>query len=112
GTDLHAIDGTDARAIDGTDLHAIDGTDAQAIDGTDLLVVGRIEHVGQSFISVLGQSVFTQANGARLGDTVAVYGSIDRNTGSIVNARVVPARAELSYLRGIVDQVDRSLGRA
>jgi hypothetical protein len=41
-----------------------------------------------------------------------VYGSIDRNTGSIVNARVVPARAELSYLRGIVDEVDRSVGRA
>ncbi|MGH8192851.1 MAG: hypothetical protein ACREQ8_00400, partial [Woeseiaceae bacterium] len=115
GTDAFAITGTDAQAITGTDVHAITGTDAQAITGTEaaLLVVGRVEFNGRDFISVLGQTVFgADLRSFGVGDNVAVFGSIDRNTGGIVNARVVPATGELSYLRGIVDQVDYAMGRA
>ncbi|HEX5766584.1 MAG TPA: hypothetical protein VFY27_13545, partial [Woeseiaceae bacterium] len=52
-------------------------------------------------------------HGIALGTPVAVYGSIDRETGSIVNASVVPvAGGDLSYLRGVVDEVNYSTGRA
>ncbi|HET6629322.1 MAG TPA: hypothetical protein VFG91_06085 [Woeseiaceae bacterium] len=113
GTDIYAIDGTDAQAIDGTDIYAIDGTDAQAIDGTDLLVLGQVEFVADNFFSVLGQSVFSaDSRFVRPGATVAVYGTIDESTGGIVNARVRTASSDLSFLRGIVDEVDRSIGRA
>jgi hypothetical protein len=115
GTDIWAIDGTDARAIDGTDARAIDGTDARAIDGTDLVVLGEVDHADDGFISVLGQTVFqSNRNGLiRIGDTVAVYGAIDVDTGSIVGATVVPvADRGVSYLRGLVDQVDSATGRA
>jgi hypothetical protein len=47
--------------------------------------------------------------------TVAVYGSIDADTGGIVGAQVFPVGRRMggaSYLRGIVDQVDRSIGVA
>ena len=116
GTDVFAIDGTDAQAIDGTDARAIDGTDANAIDGTDLLVVGRVDFVDADFVSVLGQTVLgfdAHRHAIGLGTSVAVYGSIDRETGSIVNASVVPvAGGDLSYLRGMVDEVNHSTGRA
>ena len=116
GTDARAIDGTDARAIDGTDARAIDGTDARAIDGTDLLVVGRVDFVDADFISVLGQTVLgvdAKRQAIGFGTPVAVYGSIDRDTGGIVNASVVRvAGGDLSYLRGVVDEVNRATGRA
>ena len=115
GTDARAIDGTDARAIDGTDIWAIDGTDARAIDGTDLLVLGEVGFVGDGFISVLGQTVFQDSRDRviGIGDTVAVYGSVDFATGSIVGATVVPVvNRGVSYLRGLVDQVDSGTGRA
>ncbi|HLT90818.1 MAG TPA: hypothetical protein VKZ85_07730, partial [Woeseiaceae bacterium] len=113
GTGADSITGTGSRSITGTGIHSITGTGAQSITGTgaDLLVLGPVEHVADGFISVLGQTVFG-VGGQNVGDVVAVFGSIDHETGGIVNARVVPARSELSYLRGIVDAVDRSTGRA
>jgi predicted aconitase with swiveling domain len=79
-----------------------------------LMVIGRIDAVSNDFVSVLGQSVFgTGFDRLSLGTPVAVYGSIDRETGSIVNASVVPvAGGDLSYLRGVVDEVNYSTGRA
>jgi hypothetical protein len=62
----------------------------------------------------MGQTVFGgTAKSVGLGDIVAVYGSIDRDTGGIVNASVVPvAGSDLSYLRGVVDEVNSATGRA
>jgi hypothetical protein len=76
------------------------------------LVVGRVEFVGNGFFAVLGQSIFPSSASVRPGDRVAIYGSIDHTTGGIVNARVMPAMGDLSFLRGIVDEVNPSMGRA
>jgi hypothetical protein len=77
---------------------------------------GVIADKGDDFIVVLGQSVFgSQADFGDFtsGNSVAVYGNIDITTGSIVNATVVPVPAsDVSYLRGIVDSVEMSVGRA
>ncbi|MEX2495539.1 MAG: hypothetical protein WD448_05580, partial [Woeseia sp.] len=112
----NAIDGTDVWAIDGTDANAIDGTDANAIGGTDLLVLGRVEFVHSGFISALGQTILginAEQQGITVGTPVAIYGTIDRETGGIVNASVVPVTGgDLSFLRGVVDEVDHARGRA
>jgi hypothetical protein len=77
--------------------------------------------LGSDFVSVLGQTVFVgegDLNRLSLGTSVAVYGSIDMDTGGIVDATVVDAgeagfTAESpSYLTGIVDAVDYSTGTA
>jgi hypothetical protein len=70
--------------------------------------------VSDDFVSVLGQSVFGNGFGAlSIGTSVAVYGTIDRDTGGIMNASVVPVSAgDVSYLRGVVDEVNWSTGRA
>jgi hypothetical protein len=81
----------------------------------ELLVVGAVEAVASDFLSVLGQSVFGlgDRHGLSIGTTVAVYGTIDRETGGIVNASVAPvAGGDLSYLRGVVDEVNQAAGRA
>ncbi|MEX2124238.1 MAG: hypothetical protein WD795_10120, partial [Woeseia sp.] len=81
----------------------------------ELLVVAQVETVADDFISVLGQSVFgvSDLSAVDVGTPVAVYGTIDRDTGGIVNATVVPVSGgDLSYLRGIVDDVNRATGRA
>jgi hypothetical protein len=78
-------------------------------------VVGNVDALAGDFLSVLGQSVFgiTDLRGLSIGTPVAVYGSIDRDTGGIVNASVVPvAGSDLSYLRGVVDEVNSAAGRA
>jgi hypothetical protein len=78
-------------------------------------VVGNVDAVSGDFLSVLGQSVFGIADlrGLSVGTPVAVYGSIDRDTGGIVNASVVPvAGSDLSYLRGVVDEVNAATGLA
>ena len=116
GTDAEAITGTDAQAITGTDAEAITGTDAFAITGTDLLVIGTVEVLDNGFASVLGQSVFGEAQmfaGIGAGMTVAIYGSIDADTGGIVNARIIPVANDTpSFLRGVVDEVNLATGRA
>ncbi|MFQ5548071.1 MAG: hypothetical protein ACE5FV_07265, partial [Woeseia sp.] len=96
------------------------GSDGQSISGSDaeLLVLGEIDHIGDGFISVLGQTVFGdlgRLGGLGAGMTVAVYGSLDADSGGILDAQVFPVRRSIagaSFLRGIVDEVDRSLGRA
>jgi len=121
GTGALVIDGTGANVIDGTGHRAIDGTGAQAIDGTGLLVLGQVEAIGNDFISVLGQTVFGSESdfaGISAGATIAVYGSIDTATGGFVDTRIVPVSPTgidsgvPSFLRGTVDEVDASLGRA
>ncbi len=115
GSDALGIDGSDIWGIDGSDALGIDGSDALGIDGSDLLVLGAIEHIGDGFISVLGQTVFGNLGGLGTGTTVAVYGSIDTDTGGIVGARVVrvgPRMGGASYLRGMVDKVNLALGIA
>ena len=45
--------------------------------------------------------------------TVAVYGTIDMDTGGIVDARVVPVSSDTpNFLRGMVDEIDAANGRA
>jgi hypothetical protein len=56
-------------------------------------------------------------SGLGVGSFVAVYGSIDPDTGGIANASVVNASdagfdSGASYLTGIVDSVDRGMGVA
>jgi hypothetical protein len=100
---------------------AITGSGANAITGSGALVVlGRVSYVGEDFISVLGQSVFADPasiSSLRAGSNVAVYGSIDIDTGGIVGATIVDADSAgfasgASYLTGIVDAVDSSKGMA
>ena len=116
-----AITGSGARAITGSGARAITGGGGMAITGSGaLLVLGRVSHVGEDFISVLGQSVFADSSsisGLRAGSTVAIYGSIDIDTGSIVGASIVDADSAgfasgTSYLTGIVDAVDSAKGVA
>ena len=72
------------------------------------------------FVSVLGQTIFVDDGmyaGIREGSTVAVYGSIDFDTGGIVGASLVDAAAAgfapgASYLTGFVDSIDYSKGMA
>jgi hypothetical protein len=116
-----AITGSGARAITGGGGMAITGSGANAITGSGALVVlGRVSYVGDDFISVLGQSVFADPasiSSIRAGSNVAVYGSIDIDTGGIVGATIVDADSAgfargTSYLTGIVDAVDSSKGMA
>ena len=91
------------------------------ITGSDALVVlGRINYVGEDFVSVLGQSVFVDSASIadlRAGADVAVYGTIDIDTGGIIGATIVDADSAgfasgASYLTGIVDSVDSAKGVA
>jgi hypothetical protein len=77
--------------------------------------------LGSDFVSVLGQTVFVgegEVNRFSLGTSVAVYGSIDIDSGGIVGATVVDADQagfsadSPSYLTGIVDAVDYTNGNA
>jgi len=77
--------------------------------------------LGSDFVSVLGQTVFFaegDVNRFSLGTSVAVYGSIDIDSGGIVGATVVDADQagfsadSPSYLTGIVDAVDYANGNA
>ncbi len=114
---LAAADGS-VQAITAGGAEAITAGGGRAITagGAELLLVGVIEDSADDFIVVLGQSIFGSRGdwiSLTLGNTVAVYGTIDVTTGSIVNASVVPAAASgVSYLRGIVDSVDAGVGRA
>ncbi len=122
GGDARAITGGDGRAITGGDARAITGGDGRAITGgdTQLILVGHVSLIQSNFISVLGQSVFLSRLDGRfgVGTLVAVYGSIDFDTGSIADAWIVEAgRAGFaadspSYLTGVVDSVDYAIGRA
>jgi hypothetical protein len=115
GSDALGIDGSDALGIDGSDALGIDGSDALGIDGSGLLVLGAIDYVGDGFISVLGQTVFGDLGSLAAGMTVAVYGSLDSDTGGILEARVFPmgsSKGGASFLRGFVDEVDLALGLA
>jgi hypothetical protein len=80
-----------------------------------------VDVLGSDFVSVLGQTVFLNSSGissVSLGMRVAVYGSIDMDTGGIVNATVVDsdlagfAGNSPSFLNGIVDEVDSATGKA
>ena len=103
------------RSITGSDFRSITGSDIQ------LLALGRITFVGSDFISVLGQTVFvdsTAIDGLHEGLAVAVYGSLDFETGGIVDATVVDAgnagfgASSPSFLTGFVDSVDYAKGIA
>jgi len=114
------INGSDARVINGSDARVINGSDARVINGSDrrLMLVGRVNFVGDDFVSVLGQTVFVdRANlgGISVGSAVAVYGSIDIDSGGIRNASVESMRStarNASYISGVVDSVDYAKGRA
>jgi hypothetical protein len=121
GSGARAITGGGGMAITGSGARAITGGGGMAITGSGaLLVLGRVSYVGEDFISVLGQSVFAEPSsisGLRAGSTVAVFGSIDIDTGGIVGASIVDADSAgfasgTSYLTGIVDAVDSSKGMA
>jgi hypothetical protein len=117
GSDAQGIDGSDAQGIDGSDAQGIDGSDAQGEDNGDLLVIGSVDFISGDFASILGQSVFSESlvsSGIAVGDTVAVYGSIDQATGGIVDSHVIAVAAGNagSFLTGIVDQVNPTLGIA
>ncbi len=118
-----AITSGGSRAITSGGSRAITSGGSRAITsgGSRLLVYGRIEVLGSDFVSVLGQTVFVgegEVNRFSLGTSVAVYGSIDIDTGGIVGATVVDAgqagfTADApSYLTGIVDAVDYTKGNA
>ena len=110
-----AIGSSQTRVINGSN-----GSDARVINGSDrrLMLVGRVNFVGDGFVSVLGQRVFVdRANlgGISVGSAVAVYGSIDIDSGGIRNASVVSMRSaarNASYISGVVDSVDYAKGRA
>lgn|GEM_PF-5980195 len=120
GSDARVINGSDARVINGSDVRVINGSDARVINGSDrrLMLVGRVNFVGDDFVSVLGQTVFVdRANlgGISVGSAVAVYGSIDIDSGGIRNASVESMRStarNASYISGVVDSVDYAKGRA
>ncbi len=118
-----AITSGGSRAITSGGSRAITSGGSRAITsgGSRLLVYGRIEVLGSDFVSVLGQTVFLGAddvNRFSIGASVAVYGSINLETSSIVDATVIDAGqagfspSSLSYLTGIVDAVDYENGRA
>ncbi len=69
----------------------------------------------------MGQTVLDSGNGfgdLTPGATIAIYGSIDLGTGGFVDTQIVrmsPAGVDAGvsdYLKGIVDSVDSSIGRA
>ena len=65
----------------------------------------------------MGQSIFSEslANGSFvIGDTVAVFGSIDHATGSIENPQVISLQSDFSgaFLTGVVDEVNLAIGTA
>jgi len=113
-----AITGS-GRAITGSG-RAITGSGRSNTEGAQLLIVGRVSYVGSDFISVLGQTVFVDGGAQvsiREGSTVAVYGSIDFDTGGIIGASLEDAAKAgfspgTSYLTGFVDSVDYSKGMA
>ena len=122
-SEVNAITSGGSRAITSGGSRAITSGGSRAITsgGSRLLVYGRIEVLGSDFVSVLGQTVFVgegEVNRFSLGTSVAVYGSIDIDTGGIVGATVVDAgqagfTADApSYLTGIVDAVDYENGNA
>ena len=122
GGDSRAITGGDSRAITGGDSRAITGGDSRAITGGDarLILLGRISVMESDFVSVLGQSIFLDQIDSEfgVGKMVAVYGSIDTDTGGVVNATVIDsdlagfAANSPSFLNGIVDEVDAASGKA
>jgi len=124
GSGSRAITGSGSRAITGSGSRAITGSGSRAITGSGartLLVLGRVEFVGTDFVSVLGQSVLVDdstASALKAGSTVAVYGSIDIESGGITDALVVNADSAgfgadaPSYLTGFVDSVDYAKGLA
>jgi len=79
-----------------------------------------VSYVGNDFVSVLGQTIFVDDGmfaGIREGSSVAVFGSIDIDSGGIVGASLVDAASAgfapgASYLTGFVDSVDYSKGVA
>ncbi|MDX1488350.1 MAG: DUF5666 domain-containing protein [Acidiferrobacterales bacterium] len=86
-----------------------------------MLIVGAVSFVGSDFVSVLGQTVFLDQKslaGLRVGSSVAVYGSLDFDTGGIMNASVIHAASAgfgsdaPSFLTGFVDAVNYSKGTA
>jgi hypothetical protein len=102
GSDALSITGSDALSITGSDALSITGSDALSITGSDaeLLALGAITYVGDTFISVLGQTAFVD---------------VDADTGGILDAQVFAVSASFggaSYLRGIVDEVDLAGGFA
>jgi hypothetical protein len=115
-----AIGSSQTRVINGSDARVINGSDARVINGSDrrLMLVGRVNFVGDDFVSVLGQTVLVdRANlgGISVGSAVAVYGSIDIDSGGIRNASVVSMRSAARnalYISGVVDSVDYAKGRA
>ena len=102
----------------GSGSQGISGSGSQGISGSgDLVVIGVIEFHDGNFASILGQSVFSNSLDSSkfsVGDTVAVYGSIDTATGGIVDSVVVAIQPglQLSFLTGMVDQVNHSMGTA
>jgi hypothetical protein len=80
-----------------------------------------VEFAGSDFVSVLGQTVFVDeatASSMSAGSMVAVYGSIDFETGGITDASVLSAASagfrsdSPSLLTGFVDSIDYSKGLA
>jgi hypothetical protein len=123
GSGARAITGSGARAITGSGARAITGSGARAITGSGarLLVLGRVEFAGSDFVSVLGQTVFVDeatASSMSAGSMIAVYGSIDFETGGITDASVLSAASagfrsdSPSLLTGFVDSIDYSKGLA
>ena len=123
GSDGRSITGSDGRSITGSDGRSITGSDGRSITGSDtrLLVLGRVEFAGSDFVSVLGQTVFVDeatASSMSAGSMIAVYGSIDFETGGITDASVLSAASagfrsdSPSLLTGFVDSIDYSKGLA
>ncbi|MDH5215589.1 MAG: hypothetical protein OEY04_15430, partial [Gammaproteobacteria bacterium] len=116
GSDLLSIEGSDLLSIEGSDLLSIEGSDLLSIEGSDLLVIGTVDVVGADFVSVLGQTIFADSQalaGISPGSSVAIYGSLDEELGGIVDASIVPiAAVDSSFLRGVVDEVNTSIGTA
>ena len=118
GSGSHGISGSGSQGISGSGSQGISGSGSQGISGSgDLVVIGVIEFHDGNFASILGQSVFSSSLGSSrfsVGDTVAVYGSIDKATGGIVDSVVVGVQPglQLSFLTGMVDQVNHSMGTA
>jgi len=122
GSDRLSINGSDQLSINGSDLVSINGSDQLSINGSDsLLALGQVDHIGDGFLSVLGQTVIgadSDFAGISTGSTIAVFGSMDAGTGGFSNTRIVsvsPSGIDSglpSFLRGTVDAVDAAMGRA
>ncbi|NNE59285.1 MAG: hypothetical protein HKN35_00125 [Woeseia sp.] len=121
GSDLLSINGSDLLSINGSDARSVNGSDARSIDRNELLALGRVDYIGDGFISVLGQTVLGSLgdfSGIDVDATVALYGSMDSSTGAFAGARIeliAPAGIDAgmpSFLQGVVDSVDAAMGRA